>query len=120
MLRSNFELRFDQSHNASATPQKRGKYWKHQRERHEGDIDGDQINRFRKLACLKRPDVSPLQGDHPRILTKPRRQLSNPHIEGIDPLCALLQQAIGNVKRQRLTRFDRNHSTRMLTSAFDS
>jgi hypothetical protein len=101
MLCTNLKLRFDQRHDTAARPQKRGKSGKHKPERNKREVDGNQIDSFRKVGGLKHPNVSPLQGDHTRMDTEPRGQLSTPNIKSIDALCPPLQQAIGEAAGRR-------------------
>ena len=87
------ELGFDQRGDATARLQVPGGLGEHQGKGDERNVHGHQVHRLREFKGV--PGVGPFDHGNPRVPPQAVVHLSVAHIHRVDPLCAPLQQAVG-------------------------
>jgi len=90
----NFKLRLDQCEDTTRGFQKGDNSRKDLLHRDEGDIDYCQVERFGEVLPLEVARVNPFSYNNPRIAPQSPIELMAPHINGVDPLRAVLEQTI--------------------------
>ena len=89
------KLGLHQTDPLAAYPQQAAEHRQHQGQRDKSHINRAEIKRLRDLLAGDIPDIGPLQIHDPLVCPQAPGQLPVADIHRIDPLCSVLEHAVG-------------------------